>query len=362
MGLKATKDDTANDRLRVETPAGTAGDGVAPLLDVQDLRVSYHTYAGTVQSVRGVSFSVRAGESIAIVGESGCGKSVTAKSIMGLIKDPGEVVEGSRILFDGEGTADFSPERWCRYKGGDVSIVFQEALTALDPTMRVGKQVRESLLAHTSLSKREADERVVDILGKVGIPEPTRRARQFPHELSGGLRQRAMIASAIACAPRLLICDEPTTALDVSIQDQILALIRQIRDERGTAVIMITHDMGVVADIAERILVMYAGVIVERGSATDIFERPRHPYTLALMEAMPHISSERGVRLASIPGVPPDLIQPPAGCPFAGRCRYAMPVCRQYAPASSEFGNGHHAACWLHDGRSPRVAPKIQEG
>lgn len=346
-------------RKSVEEASGTCS---APLLDVRDLRVTYRTYAGDVQSVRGVSFTVGAGESVAIVGESGCGKSVTAKAIMGLIKEPGELGAGSAILFDGVDTATFSPERWRRYKGGDASIVFQEALTALDPTMRVGKQVREGLLAHSTLSKREADERVIQILGEVGIPEPARRARQFPHELSGGLRQRAMIAAAIACTPRLLICDEPTTALDVSIQDQILALIRKIRDENRTAVIMITHDMGVVADIAERILVMYAGVIVERGSASDVFERPRHPYTRALLDSMPHLTTERGGRLASIPGAPPDLIEPPMGCPFAGRCGHAMPVCRRYMPQASDFGGGHLAACWLHDERAPRDAPELQEG
>ena len=334
----------------------------APLLEVEDLRVHFSTYAGVVQAVRGASFTLRAGGSLAIVGESGCGKSVTAKAVMGLVKEPGTIEEGSRIVFDGEDISSFDAKRWQRYHGGDAALVFQEALSALDPTMRVGKQIAEPIIAHKQAGKREALARAVELLREVGIPEPEKRARAYPHELSGGMRQRAMIASAIACSPRLLVCDEPTTALDVSIQDQILEMIRRIRDERGTAIIMITHDMGVVADVAEDIVVMYAGLVVERGRTVDIFERPRHPYTAALLAAMPEAGRKASGRLLSIPGAPPDLINPPVGCPFAARCRHAMPVCREYAPAWTEFGGGHAAACWLHDHRAPQEDASIQAG
>ena len=333
-----------------------------PLLEVEDLRVDFSTYAGVVHAVRGASFSLSAGGSLAIVGESGCGKSVTAKAVMGLVKEPGQIEAGSRILFDGEDTSGFDAKRWQRYHGSDAAIVFQEALSALDPTMRVGKQIAEPIWVHEKVSKKEALARAIELLREVGIPEHEKRARQFPHELSGGMRQRAMIASAIACEPRLLVCDEPTTALDVSIQDQILEMIRRIRDERGTAIIMITHDMGVVADIAQDIAVMYAGLVVERGRTADVFERPRHPYTAALLAAMPEMGSASGGRLRSIPGAPPDLINPPKGCPFAARCAHAMPVCAAYRPAWTDFGDGHEAACWLHDPRAPQEAATIQEG
>ena len=323
---------------------GATRPSAQPLLEVEDLRVDFSTYAGVVHAVRGASFSLAAGGSLAIVGESGCGKSVTAKAVMGLVKEPGQIEAGSRILFDGEDTSGFDAKRWQRYHGSDAAIVFQEALSALDPTMRVGKQIAEPIWVHEKVSKKEA------------------LARQFPHELSGGMRQRAMIASAIACEPRLLVCDEPTTALDVSIQDQILEMIRRIRDERGTAVIMITHDMGVVADIAQDIALMYAGLVVERGRTADVFERPRHPYTAALLAAMPEMDSASGGRLRSIPGAPPDLINPPKGCPFAARCAHAMPVCAAYRPAWTDFGDGHEAACWLHDPRAPQEAATIQEG
>lgn len=336
--------------------------GVRPLLEVRDLKVSYNTYAGRVQSVRGVSFDVPVGGTVAIVGESGCGKSVTAKAVMGLIKKPGEVDPGSRIMFEGKNILDMAPEELRAYKGGSASLVFQEALEALDPTMRVGKQICETLLSHGMASKKEAQERAVELLREMGIPEPERRFRQFPHELSGGMRQRVMIATAVACVPKLLVCDEPTTALDVTIQDQILTKIRDIRDAQGTAVIMITHDMGIVASIAHDIVVMYAGLVMERGTVRQVFARQRHPYTYSLLRSLPQVNQGRSTRLASIEGNPPDLINPPKGCPFASRCQFSMPICHEAMPQETEFECGHKASCWLHHDMAPHVNDTIQEG
>lgn len=334
--------------------------GADVLLDVRDLKVSYHTYAGVVQSVRGVSFSLESGGTLAIVGESGCGKSVTAKAIMGLVKSPGVIDPQSRIFFRGRDTSTFTKKEWQSYKGGSAAMIFQEALSALDPTMRVGRQITEAILAHEDVSKQEAKSRAIDLLREVGIPEPERRFRQYPHELSGGMRQRVMISIAFACKPELLICDEPTTALDVTIQDQILSEIREMGKRYGTAVIMITHDMGVVADIARDMAVMYSGLIVERGSVVDIFEHPRHPYAKALMAAVPRVDQSRADELFAIQGTPPDLINPPAGCPFCTRCPYRMDVCDRFMPPEADFGGGHRAACWLHDERAPRVDETIQ--
>ncbi|HJA28328.1 MAG TPA: ABC transporter ATP-binding protein [Candidatus Olsenella pullicola] len=343
-----------------QTTGAPAASEADVLLDVQDLKVSYHTYAGVVQSVRGVSFSLEPGGTLAIVGESGCGKSVSAKAIMGLVKDPGVVDPQSHIVFKGRDTATFSKEDWRSYKGGSASMIFQEALSALDPTTRVGKQITEAILAHEKVSKEEAKKRAIELLREVGIPEPERRFRQFPHELSGGMRQRVMISIAFACNPELLICDEPTTALDVTIQDQILSEIREMQRRHGTAVIMITHDMGVVADIARDMVVMYSGLIVERGSVADIFAHPRHPYTKALLAAVPRVDQSRSDELAAIQGTPPDLINPPTGCPFCTRCPYRMDACTKVMPPETDFGSGRRASCWLHDERSPRVDEVIQ--
>ncbi len=340
------------------SPQGTDKKDV--LLDVRNLKVSYHTYAGEVQSVRGVSFTVEPGGTLAIVGESGCGKSVTAKSIMGLVKDPGVIDPQSKIIFKGRDTSSFSKKEWQAYKGGSAAMIFQEALSALDPTMRVGRQITEAILAHEKVSKKDAEKRAVELLRDVGIPEPERRFKQFPHELSGGMRQRVMISIAFACRPDLLICDEPTTALDVTIQDQILSEIREMGRRHGTAVIMITHDMGVVADIAQDMVVMYSGLIVERGRVADIFAHPRHPYAKALMAAVPRVDQSRADELFAIQGTPPDLINPPAGCPFSTRCPYRMDVCDKHMPPEADFGDGHRAACWLHDERAPRVDETIQ--
>ena len=315
------------------------------LLEVKNLRVSYHTYAGEVQSVRGVSFTVNKGETVAVVGESGCGKSVTAKSIMRLIKTPpAEIKEGSEIIFDGEDVLQFNEKRLCAYRGGEVAMVFQDALAALNPTMTVGNQIIENLRHHTKLSKKEAKARAVELLRMVGIPQPESRVDQYPHEFSGGMRQRVMIAIAFACDPKLLIADEPTTALDVTIQAQILKLMDKLVKEQGASLILITHDLAVVSQMADRIIVMYCGKIVESGSRDDVIRRPSHPYTEGLLNSIPRMGEEQK-RLESIPGMVPSMLDLPQGCYFAPRCKYCQDICRTVTPENHEVSPGHCAAC-----------------
>jgi oligopeptide transport system ATP-binding protein len=326
------------------------------LLEVKNLRVSYHTYAGEVQSVRGVSFSLDKGESMAIVGESGCGKTVTSKSIMGLIQTPpGEIKKGSSILFNGKDILKFSEKEWRGFRGSEVSMVFQDPMTSLNPTMKVGNQIAESLIIHNGMSKKEAFNEAVKMLKLVDIPNAESRAKQYPHEFSGGMRQRAMIAMALACNPKLLVADEPTTALDVTIQAQIIDLMKDLQKKLGTAIILITHDLGVVADIAQHVVVMYAGQIVERGTTDDIFYNPQHPYTWSLLKSVPRLDSDKKEELVSIHGTPPDLIAPPKGCPFATRCNYCMPICRETLPVTTEISSTHQASCWLHHPYAPKV-------
>ena len=318
------------------------------ILEVKNLRVSFHTYAGEVKAVRGVSFEVKTGEALAIVGESGCGKSVTAKTIMGLVKKPqAEVKEGSEILYKGEDIFHYSKKQWQHYRGGECAIVFQDALASLNPTMRVGKQIMENLMVHRNMNRQQAKAEAIEMLRRVGIPEPEKRFRQYPHQFSGGMRQRVMIAIAFACDPKLLICDEPTTALDVTIQSQILDLIKELQKTHNTSVIMITHDLGVVANMAQEIAVMYSGVIVEKGSSRDIFYRPRHPYTWALIDSVPRLDLENKQQLASIPGTPPDLLNPPVGCPFSTRCKHCMKICKEQMPPGPILVTGtmHCAGC-----------------
>lgn len=329
---------------------------MSKLLDVKNLRVSYHTYAGEVQSVRGVSFSLEKGESLAIVGESGCGKTVTAKSITGLIQvPPGEIKEGSSINFNGKEILDFTEKEWQQFRGSEVSMIFQDPMTSLNPTMRVGNQIAESLIIHNGMSKQAAFKEAVDMLKLVDIPNAESRARQYPHEFSGGMRQRAMIAIALACNPKLLIADEPTTALDVTIQAQIIDLMKDLQKKLGTAIILITHDLGVVADIAQNVLVMYAGQIVERGTTDDIFYNPQHPYTWALLKSVPRLDSDKREELVAIHGTPPDLLAPPKGCPFASRCNFCMPICKEAPPEVTEISDTHQAVCWLHHPYAPKV-------
>lgn len=319
------------------------------ILKVENLQVSFHTYAGEVKAVRGIDFDLHKGETLAIVGESGCGKTVTAKAVMRILKEPpAETKKDSKILFNGEDVLGFCKERLREYKGSDVSMIFQDPMTSLNPTMRVGAQIEESLKIHTKLTKEERRNEVISLLGKVGIPEPARRARQYPHELSGGMRQRVMIAISLACHPRVLIADEPTTALDVTIQAQIFDLLKHLKEEMETSIMLITHDLGVVADFADRILVLYGGEVVETGTIQEIYKNPQHPYTWALLKSVPKIHTEKKDKLYSLGGTPPDLIMDIPGCPFTDRCDKAMEICRGHKPPLTQFSNTHYAKCWLH--------------
>ena len=323
---------------------------MAHLLEVRDLRVSFRTYAGEFQSVRGASFFVDEGETVALVGESGCGKSVTARSVMGLIAPPGEIKSGSRILFAGQDILTQSLREWERYRGEDCAIVFQDALAALNPTLSVGAQIAEKIAAHHSASRSVARKEALRLLELVGIPAAARRLGAFPHELSGGQRQRVMIAIALACGPRLLLADEPTTALDVTVQAEIIDLLRSLQKSRGASTVMITHDLGLVAGMAQRIAVMYAGRIVETGARRQVFYAPAHPYTRALLDAVPRLDAARSRRLAAIDGEPPDTLTPLPGCAFAPRCKYCMSVCLRRPPPLFEIETDHMAECWrLHD-------------
>lgn len=320
-----------------------------PLLKVEDLKVSYHTYAGEVQAVRGVSFEVNAGEVLAIIGESGCGKSVTSRAIMSLIKAPqGEIKPCSKVLYNGKNVLELSKKEQRAFRGGECSMIFQDALVSLNPTMKIGKQIIENLVQHRNMSKKEARIEAIKLLEAVGIPNAEKRIDQYPFEFSGGMRQRAMIAIAIACEPKILIADEPTTALDVTIQAQIMELIKSLKDRLHTAVILITHDFGVVAGSADKVAVMYAGQVIERGAREEIFYNPQHPYTLALLGSVPKLEWKSKQLLQTIKGTPPDLIAPPKGCAFAKRCKYCMNVCLEEQPPVTDFGGTHNGSCWLH--------------
>ncbi len=325
------------------------------LLTIEDLKVSFFTHAGEVQAVRGVSFHLNKGEALGIVGESGCGKSVTAQSIMKLIPSPpGRIVSGS-INFAGEEITTKSEQAMQKIRGNDISMIFQDPMTSLNPTMTVGKQIMEGLKLHQKISSDKARERALELLKLVGIPNPEKRINQHPHEFSGGMRQRAMIAMALACEPKLLIADEPTTALDVTIQAQILDLMKDLQQKLDTAIILITHDLGVVADMCDRVLVMYAGQVVEEGTVRNIFYNSRHPYTWGLLKSVPRLDSQTKSRLVPIYGQPPDLISPPKGCAFSPRCEKPMRVCRQYAPERFKVEEDHYTSCWLLHSRAKEV-------
>ena len=316
---------------------------MADVLKIEDLHVSFDTYAGEVHAVRGVSLHVEEGEVLAIVGESGCGKSVTAQTIMKLNPMPPARIKEGSINLCGEDIVAANEKKMQDIRGRLVSMIFQDPMTCLNPTMKVGKQLTEAICQHRKLSKDEAKKEAVRLLEMVQIPNA---AEQYPHEFSGGMRQRAMIAMAMSCEPKLLIADEPTTALDVTIQAQIMQLMAKVREETGTAIILITHDLGVVANFADRVAVMYAGKIVETGTAEDIFYRPKHPYTQALLKSLPTVETSREEKLVSIAGTPPDLFMPPKGCEFASRCEHCMKVCKKHVPPTYEVGAGHKAACW----------------
>ncbi|GEC91219.1 MULTISPECIES: ABC transporter ATP-binding protein [Brevibacillus] len=332
------------------------------LLAIDNLRVNFKTYGGEVQAVRGVSFYVDKGETVAIVGESGCGKSVTAQAIMGLIPNPPGKIVGGKVVFEGAQISHLPKKELLGIRGTQIGMVFQDPMTALNPTMKVGTQIVEGFVRSHQVSREEARKRAIEMLSLVGIPDPEKRIDQYPHQFSGGMRQRVVIAIALACQPKLVIADEPTTALDVTIQAQILDLLKRLQEEQELSVVIITHDLGVVAEIAHRMVVMYAGMVVETGTVEDVFANPRHPYTWGLMRSLPRLDEGEKQRLIPIEGSPPDLFNPPVGCPFAARCDFAMEICEQQMPVTSEFGRGHQAACWLHDPRAPRIEELVAAG
>ncbi len=318
-----------------------------PLLDVSNLKTQFFTQDGVVKAVDGVSFHLMPGETLGIVGESGCGKSITALSLMRLIPSPpGKIVDGA-IVFQGEDILEMNDEQVRSIRGNRIAMIFQDPMTSLNPVLTVNRQISEAVMLHLGMSKTEAKQRSVELLKMVGIPNAEERVNQYPHQFSGGMRQRVMIAMALSCNPDLIIADEPTTALDVTIQAQILELLKKIQQDRGTAVIMITHDLGVVAGMTDRVNVMYAGHIVETGETGELFANPRHPYTLGLLASIPRLDETEHTRLKPIRGLPPDLIDLPNMCPFEPRCDYAEDICRQQNPALRVVTDEHRTACWF---------------
>lgn len=318
------------------------------LLEVNDLKVHFTVRGGTVQAVRGVNFHINKGEAVAIVGESGCGKSVTAQTLMRLIPSPPAIMSGE-VLFNGEDLLKKSDKEMEAVRGKDIGMIFQDPMTSLNPTLTIGTQIIEGLVKHEKLDKKAARARAVEMLELVGIPNPQNRVDQYPHQFSGGMRQRAMIAIALACNPSLLIADEPTTALDVTIQAQIMQVMKDMQKKMGTSIVLITHDLGVVADVCDRVIVMYAGKVVETGTKYEIFENPQHPYTKGLLRSVPRLDQKKDEPLIPIYGSPPDLIKPPVGCSFCARCDEAMKVCLTHDPDLEHVNEatGHKSACWL---------------
>ncbi len=330
------------------------------LLQVENLKVSFDTYAGEVKAVRGVSFHLDSGETLAIVGESGCGKSVTVQTIMRLNPEPPAAIRGGSILYKNEELTTKTDKQMRAYRGKEFAMIFQDAMTSLNPVSRIGRQMSEAIRVHEHVSREEAKKRAIEMLGKVGLSNPETVYRRYPHTLSGGQRQRVMIAMALCCHPSILLADEPTTALDVTTQAQILKLMQDIQKETGCGIILITHNLGVVARMANRVAVMYAGQMVEKGTLDDIFYHPKHPYTWGLLGSMPDMQQRADTRLLSIPGSPPDLFAPPKGCGFAARCPYCMEVCLEHDPGETMVADGHTARCWLLDERAGnRVLPPV---
>lgn len=329
-----------------------------PLLDIQELAVSFATYAGEVKAVDHVSFQIFPGEAVGIVGESGCGKSVTAHAIMRLLPTPPATYKHGQILFAGADLLQQPEAELEKIRGNDIGIVFQDPMTSLNPVLTVGLQIAESLQQHQQLSKAAAYARAVELLQLVGIPSPEQRIKNYPHQFSGGMRQRVMIAIALACKPRLLLADEPTTALDVTIQAQILTLLKDLQAGLQMSILFISHDLGAIAGICSRVIVMYAGRIAETGTAEDIFHHPRHPYTRGLLQSVPRLDAKHQQTLTGIEGQPPDLLRPPAGCPFHPRCRQAMRICAETYPATTLITRLHSVNCWLQHPSAPR--PEVQ--
>ena len=321
-----------------------------PLLVVENLKTYFFTGGGVVKAVDDISYDVYEGETLAIVGESGCGKSIGALSLMRLVPTPPGRIVGGRVLFDDEDLLTMSDEKMRNIRGNRIAMIFQEPMTSLNPVLTIGRQITESLELHLKMNKEAARERAIELLDMVGIPDPESRLKQYPHQFSGGMRQRVMIAIAMSCNPRLLLADEPTTALDVTIQAQILELIKDLSIKHGTAVIIITHNLGVVARYADRVNVMYAGKLIERGTALDIYENPHHPYTQGLLNSVPRLDEDRKQHLESIDGMPPDLMDLPTGCAFQPRCKLAVGRCLEEVPPLMPVSDGHMAACWVTSG------------
>ena len=326
------------------------------ILEVNDLNISFHTFAGEVEAIRGVSFDLKKGETLAIVGESGSGKSVTTKSIMRLLPAGNSEIKSGEILFEGNDLTKLSERQMQKVRGKDISMIFQDPMTSLNPTMKVGKQIMEPIIKHQNMGKREAKERALDLLKLVGIPMPEARFEQYPHQFSGGMRQRVVIAIALACNPKVLIADEPTTALDVTIQAQILELMKDLQKKIDTSIIFITHDLGVVANVADRVAVMYGGKIVEIGTVDEIFYNPQHPYTWGLISSMPDLET-KDQTLYAIPGTPPNLLNPPKGDAFAPRNEYVMQIDLEEQPPMFKVSDTHYAATWLLHPAAPKVTP-----
>ena len=317
------------------------------VLEVKDLKISFKTFFGEVEAVRGISFNVGKKETVAVVGESGCGKSVTASGIMQLLPMPPAFFKGGEIIFNGENLLNKTEKEMQGIRGNKISMVFQDPMTSLNPTMKIGTQIVEGLVKHHKLSHEDAIKKAIEMLELVSVPQPEKRINQYPHEFSGGMRQRVMIALAMVCNPQLLIADEPTTALDVTVQAQILELMKKIQDQLGMSIILITHDLGIVADVSNRVVVMYAGQILEIGLTDDIFASPMHPYTRKLLASVPRLDMNKAEHLYSIDGTPPDLYIPPKGCSFYDRCSEAMTICKDHVPELMEHSCNHHSRCWL---------------
>lgn len=326
------------------------------VLEINDLTISFHTFSGEVQAIRGINFELNKGETLAIVGESGSGKSVTTKSIMGLLPKSNSEIKKGQILYDGKDLTKLKESQLQKIRGKEISMVFQDPMTSLNPTMTVGKQIMEPIIKHQKASKHEAKKRAIHLLELVGIADAENRFKQFPHQFSGGMRQRVVVAIALACNPKVLIADEPTTALDVTIQAQILELMKDLQKQIDTAIIFITHDLGVVANVADRVAVMYGGKIVEIGTAEEIFYNPKHPYTWGLLSSMPSLDAKEE-KLYAIPGSPPDLLKPPKGDAFAARNQYAMKIDFEKEPPMFKVSDTHYAATWLLHPNAPRFEP-----
>ncbi|GFP77307.1 ABC transporter ATP-binding protein [Clostridium fungisolvens] len=330
------------------------------ILEIDNLQTSFYTHVGEVKAVRGVSFHLNKGEVLGIVGESGSGKSITMMSIMRLLAESGKVKDG-KVVFNGEEISSFTDKQMEKIRGNEISMIFQDPMTSLNPVLTVGDQLMEPLKKHLKITGEEARKKAIEMLSLVGIPSPEKRLKQFPHEFSGGMRQRVMIAMSLICNPKLIIADEPTTALDVTIQAQILELLKELKDKLNTSIIIITHDLGVVADICNRINVMYGGVVVESGTTSDIFYKSRHPYTWGLLNSVPNPKLDTKERLKPIEGTPPDLLNPPKGCPFAPRCEHAMKICMEAMPEKFNISENHYSSCWLNHPMAPKVERKLPD-